>query len=304
LLSVNLVEPVSHTLKSYLKEKSTLIDKQLESLIPNDDTACKELYLAARYALLNGGKRIRPIITLAVTEALGAPASLALTPACALEMIHCYSLIHDDLPCMDDDDFRRGQPTVHKVYNEAHAVLTGDYLLTYSFEVITQSPDLTAEQKLELISTLTMRCAGKGLIGGQVMDIQAVGKQLTLNELKEIHRAKTGALLLASIEFGAIIGGATDSERSALNTFGENIGLAFQVIDDVIDVVDSESKHGTAISSDVMNDKSTYATILGVDKAKLYAEELVDCAKKALKIIDKDTSQLERLGSFIVNRTF
>ena len=201
---------------------ASLIEKKLSEILTNT-----HLGEAARYAVLGGGKRIRPRLVIAAAELYGAPVEHSLLPACALELIHSYSLIHDDLPCMDDDDFRRGKPSLHKVYGEAHALLVGDFLLTLAFELLTGSPHLTPLQRLELIKTLTLRAGGDGMIGGQVLDLAQH------SNTEEIHRKKTAALFIAACEFGGIIGDHSDLEF--LREFGENLGLAFQLLDDLAD---------------------------------------------------------------------
>jgi geranylgeranyl diphosphate synthase, type II len=212
-----------HTLEEYKAE----IDKTLDALIPASPSS---LYKGGRHALLAPGKRIRPLLTLCTTQMLQQQAvASAVIPACALEMVHAYSLIHDDLPCMDDDDFRRGLPTLHRVYTEGHAVLMGDYLLTYAFEVIATAPILTAEQKVALMRTLSHAAGGEGMIGGQVMDIE------NSPHIEEMHACKTAALFRASVEFGGIIAGATSEILSLLRNFGMQFGKLFQMVDDFLD---------------------------------------------------------------------
>ncbi len=211
-----------------LADYRQLIDDKLKTLIP-DSPHCPSLYEGARYTLLAPGKRIRPLLTLSVVSLLQGDLEAALIPACALEMVHTYSLIHDDLPCMDDDDFRRGLPTLHKVYTEGHAVLVGDYLLTYAFERLANAPHLTATQIVSLTSTLASAAGGQGMIGGQIMDIE------NSPHIDTLHSLKTAALFRASVLFGAIIAHATPSTFSTLSTFGTQFGKLFQLVDDILD---------------------------------------------------------------------
>lgn len=287
---------------NYLKTKKALVEQKLDLLVPEKETSFSSLYTAARYSLLAGGKRLRPILAIATAEAFGKTDHSTLSAACALEMIHTYSLIHDDLPCMDDDDFRRGKPSLHKAFNEAHAVLTGDYLLTYAFEVIANDPLLNPQQKVNLVSLISKNSGCQGMIAGQVMDIQAEGKTIDIESLKAIHRYKTGALINASILTGAIVGGATPLEFQLLNDFGHDIGLAFQIIDDVLDVTCSEVKHGKKTASDATNDKTTYVTLLGIDEARNTADALYKRSINHLEKLNQDTSILKELAKCLVYR--
>ncbi len=288
----------------YIHAQGQLIEQQLEHLVSLHHGYHQKLFESARYALLGGGKRLRPILALATTHILQGDCHLALTPACTLELIHTYSLIHDDLPCMDNDDFRRGKLTVHRQFSEGHAVLTGDYLLTYAFEVLANHPQLHPIKKTQLIGTLAKRSGGDGMIGGQVMDLAFEGKQVTLEQLKMLHRNKTGALIVAAVEFGGIISDANPNQMNHLRQFGEAIGLAFQIVDDILDVTEAQAKHGKAIASDVINRKTTYASLLGVEQAQSYAQNLYQQAILALKQIPYDTSLLVWLADFILKRKY
>lgn len=289
---------------NYLKTQSQRIEDHLTHLIPLHPGPYQHLFEAARYALLGGGKRLRPILTLATVDLLGGDSSAALSPACALEMIHTYSLIHDDLPCMDNDDYRRGKLTVHRKYTEGDAILAGDFLLTYAFETLATGPHLRADQKVALISTLARQSGSEGMIGGQVMDLAYEGQPITLEELCLLHRRKTGALITAALEFGGIIGNASLAQLDCLRQFGERIGLAFQVIDDILDVTASETKHGRSVGSDAANQKSTYVSLLGVEQAHAYALSCYDQALKALAPLPYDTRLLAGLAEFIVYRKY
>ena len=286
----------------YLESQGQVIEQELERLIPERLGPYQQLFESTRYALLGGGKRLRPILTLTTTRMLEGDHSLALTPACTLELIHTYSMIHDDLPCMDNDDYRRGKLTVHKKYSEGHAVLTGDFLLTYAFEILATHPHLSTDKKSQLIATLAKRSGSEGMIGGQVMDLAYEGRKASLETLRLLHRNKTAALITAAIEFGGIISNATPIQLDALRQFGEAIGLAFQVIDDILDVTSSKAKHGKAMASDIRNGKSTYVSLLGLEQAHSYALNFYQQAIKALKPLPYDTSLLIGLADFILQR--
>lgn len=286
----------------FIKKTTQQIEDTLNALIPEQDVPHRQLFEAARYSLIGGGKRLRPLLTLATTETFGIDNRIALNAACAIEMIHTYSLIHDDLPCMDDDDFRRGKPSLHKAYSEGHAVLAGDYLLTFAFEVIAQDPHLEADQKVALVGLLAKNSGAHGMIGGQVMDIEAEGKQIDVRILQQIHRHKTGAMITASLKFGGIIAGANQGQLEALQLFGEDLGLAFQIIDDVLDVTASEKKHGKAIASDEINNKMTYVTLLGLEPARRAAFELLHSGKEHLRKLNCNSLLLENLADRLVKR--
>lgn len=290
------------TFKDFVTLKTELIEKTLGHLVPDHDVPHRILLQAARYSLLNGGKRLRPLLALATTETLGGQMSKALVPACALEMIHTYSLIHDDLPCMDDDDYRRGKPSLHKAFPEGQAVLAGDFLLTYAFEVLAHEEQLTELQRLKLISILSRKSGASGMIGGQVMDLEAEGKPIDLEHLRLIHRNKTGAIITASIEFGGIVAGASDEQMKILEKFGHDIGLAFQIIDDVLDVTASLKKHGSAEASDVKNGKATYVSLMGLEQAREMAYQLLDSSKKVIEPLAKDVTLLTQFAERLVNR--
>ena len=287
--------------KNYLSSKSALIEQKLSELIPEKNVPYNQLFCAARYSLLGKGKRLRPILTLATVETLGGCIETALFPACALEMIHTYSLIHDDLPCMDDDDFRRGKPSLHRAFSESSAVLTGDYLLTYAFEVIAQAPNLTPLQKIQLIDILAKNSGSEGMVGGQIMDVEAEEKNINLETLQQIHRRKTGALLTASILFGAIIANASKEETQILQQFGQDIGLAFQIIDDVLDVT-SAQKHGKERSSDIVNQKATYVSLLGIEPSKNIAYKLLNQSLELIQKLNKNIESLESIAKYMIKR--
>jgi len=278
------------------------VEAHLESIIPKDSPYHQTLFDAARYSLLAPAKRLRPLFAIAVAESFGVPLEETLNAASALELIHTYSLIHDDLPCMDDDDFRRGRPTLHKIYRESHALLAGDYLLTKAFELIANDPNIDSDKKVKLISVLSEYAGGNGMIGGQVMDLDAENMGVPLDTLEVIHQKKTASLIAASITFGAILGNASAEDQKLLTAFGFEIGLAFQIIDDVLDKTGTLEEMGKSPKSDEENQKSTFVTLLGVDAARAKGEECLERAKSYLKQTSCDKSLLTYIADFVVNR--
>lgn len=278
------------------------IEKALNHLIEVKDTLQGTVYEAARYSILGGGKRLRPLLALLTNQMLGGSLDQALIPSCTLEMIHTYSLIHDDLPCMDDDDFRRGKPSLHKAFTEGLAVLTGDYLLTYAFEVLANLKNLSDKQKLKLISLLAKASGAEGMIGGQVIDIQSENLQVDLETLKEIHIKKTAMLIQASIEFGAIMSSADELTHETLKNFGLKIGLAFQIVDDILDITASKEKHGRDIASDIINKKTTYVSLLGIQKCQEVVDSLTLQALNELKTLPYPTELLEEFTKSLIHR--
>lgn len=267
------------------------IEDRLGQFVEQENTPYHSLFEAARYVLMSGGKRLRPVLTLLVAKMLGAPLEKGLVPACAVEMIHTYSMIHDDLPCMDDDDMRRGKPTLHKVFNEGHAVLTGDFLLTLAFQVIAEEEALDFQKRIEMIQILSKASAAHGLIGGQVVDLLEGSK--SLDDLRKLHQNKTGALFGAAAELGAIAGKANEHERRLLRSFGETLGLAYQVLNDILDVSSSAALRGTEVSSDLKNGKVTYVTLLGLNEAQKEFERLMGSCREILGELPRDCQQLE-----------
>lgn len=251
------------------------IDEMLFELIPQNG---EPLFEAARYSL-EGGKRLRPLLTLAITSAYQIPLEIALRPACALEMVHTYSLIHDDLPCMDNDDFRRGKPSLHKTYPESHAILTGDFLLTYAFEVLATAPNLTDRQKIDLIGTLALRSGSQGMIGGQVLDIGQ--KELPLPARLQMHAMKTGALITAACEFGGII--ALQTDLTPFQTIGRHLGLAYQIVDD-------------------MRDQDGLIQQIGIDRADELAQEHFEQAMETIEALPSGAIRLAQLAEEMLFR--
>lgn len=294
-------------LQGYLKERTQLIESALDRYLPAAKTLPMTLHEAMRYSVFAGGKRIRPILMLAACEAVGGDIKNVLPAACAIEMIHSYSLIHDDLPAMDDDDLRRGNPTNHKVYGEATAILAGDGLLTEAF-ILLSNPEVrgtaTAQQYCEVIHLLAKGAGSRGMVGGQVVDMEAEESPVDLPTLEYIHTHKTGALILASIEIGALLGGATTEQRRALCCFGEAAGLAFQVVDDILDIVADESQLGKDVGSDQQRGKATYPALLGLSGARERAEELHRRALDSLSLFGDSARPLRDIASYIVNRSF
>lgn len=281
-----------------------LINSKLDSLVPLEQGLDAILYEAARYSLLNGGKRIRPTLTLAVADIFGGSLDQALFPACAIEMIHTYSMIHDDLPCMDDDDFRRGKPSLHKQYSEAIAVLAGDFLLTRAFDIVASDESMTPQHRAALTSVIAKAAGGQGMIGGQVMDILSENQSIDLQTLQTLHKKKTGALIACAVTCGGLIADIPIEQMKLLGLYAQNIGLAFQVIDDVLDVTSGDKKRGPQASSDMSNNKSTYVSLLGIDEAKAVAGRLVKEAIAALDHLPQDTTLMKELAAFVTARGY
>ncbi len=295
------------TLLSYLHERNQLTESALDRYLPAAETLPSSLHEAMRYSVFAGGKRIRPILMMAACEAVGGTPQQVLPAACAIEMIHSYSLIHDDLPAMDDDDFRRGKPTNHKVYGEAKAILAGDGLLTEAFILLSSPaiwPDLSADERREVIHLLARNAGSRGMVGGQVVDMESEGLTIDLPTLEYIHTHKTGALILAAIEAGAILGGADAEQRRALCRYGEAAGLAFQVADDILDIVADQQQLGKDVGSDLKRGKATYPALLGLDGARKRARELRELAFSSLEIFGDSARPLRDIASYIVDRSF
>lgn len=256
------------------------------------------------YSLEAGGKRIRPLLLFATLHAFGENPEKGLLTAAAIEMIHTYSLIHDDLPSMDDDDLRRGKPTNHKVFGEAYAILAGDALLTYSFQLIAQTPEETvnATKKVDLISNLARAAGPEGMVGGQTADMSGEGKNLTYSELEYIHVHKTGKMLSYSVVAGAIIAGADQQKQTILNKFSHHLGLAFQIRDDILDLEGQEELIGKRTGSDESNQKTTYPSLLTLDGAKKALSQEIEKAKHYLKISGLETGLLEEITDMVANR--
>ena len=290
------------SLDEYLREQRRRVDFELDRLLPPGDMPPGTIHAAMRHSVLAGGKRVRPILAIAAAETCGGSASV-LGAACALECVHTYSLIHDDLPALDNDDLRRGKPTCHKAYGEAVAILAGDALLTLAFRILA-GLDLPAETRVSLVSELS--AAGgtdQGMIGGQVADLEAEGREPAASQLEYIHRAKTAALIRASVRFGALCAGADAQRFAALSEFGGMIGLAFQIVDDVLDVVSSSEELGKTAGKDQSQYKATYPALYGIEGSRNRARQ---CLREALSELDsfgESAWALRALANLIVART-
>jgi geranylgeranyl diphosphate synthase, type II len=290
---------------AYLARSQTRVNAALDSLFQAPSPELTRLYAAMRYSVMNGGKRVRPLLAYAACEALGSAPELANGAACAVELIHAYSLVHDDLPAMDDDDLRRGQPTTHKAFDEACAILAGDGLQSLAFSVLLD-PNLTpqdADTRLLMVKALASAAGPAGMVGGQAIDLGSVGLKLDQTALAFMHRHKTGALIEASIKLGALASGrAEKTELKSLQTYAQAIGLAFQVQDDILDVESDTATLGKRQGADIARDKPTYPSLLGLDAAKSYALELRDQALHALRPFDASAEPLRELARYIVDR--
>ena len=290
--------------KDYLKAHVALVDKALDQFLPAESESPQTIHQAMRYSIFAGGKRLRPILTLAAAKACGGGSDQALAPACAVEMMHTYSLIHDDLPGMDNDDLRRGRPTSHKVYGEGMAVLAGDALLTEAF-ITLASTQATERYPLKEILLEFATCGGsKKLIGGQVLDLEGENQDLALDQLIQIHENKTAALLTTSLRLGAMSANATEEQLTALTDFGYHLGLAFQVIDDILDVTQSTEKLGKTAGKDEAAQKATYPAILGLEESKKEAKRLTEKALNALKIFGAQAKDLEAIAHYLLDRDY
>ena len=291
-------------LKKYLSLYQNDINNKLQELLDKRGPSTR-ISQAMQYSLSAGGKRIRPILAIAAAEATHARASDLLTVACTIEMIHTYSLIHDDLPAMDNDALRRGKPTSHIQYDEATAILAGDALLTLAFEVLS-SPEVGAQnilsQRLEIIKILSTASGHRGMIQGQMQDIDAEGRVLDLHALRAMHLLKTGALIEASVHVGALFGNAGKDQMLALRSYAKHIGLAFQVTDDILNVTGDPKKLGKSVGTDRVRGKNTFPELMGMKKATLYAQDLVQTALKSLALFDNKADPLRAIAQYIVDR--
>jgi geranylgeranyl diphosphate synthase type II len=299
------LEKIKHSafdLETYLKQKKVLVEEALDQSLPI--TKPTKIYEAMRYSLLAGGKRLRPILCLATCELVGGTIEMAMPTACALEMIHTMSLIHDDLPAMDNDDYRRGKLTNHKVYGEDVAILAGDGLLAYSFEyVAANTKNVSPERVLEVIFHLGRAVGAAGLVGGQVMDLESEGKtDVSLETLNFIHTHKTGALLESCVVSGAILGGATEEQLKGLSVYAQNIGLAFQVIDDILDITATAEELGKTAGKDLKAQKVTYPSLWGLERSKAEAQKMVETAIAQLDDYGEEAEPLRAIAYFITSR--
>ena len=291
------------TFSEHLARQQQLIDRELDRLVPRETVPPEMLHRAMRYSLFAGGKRVRPVLCLEAAHAVcDAPRGIE-TAACSLEFIHTYSLIHDDLPALDNDDYRRGKLTSHKVFGEAMAILTGDALLTLAFETLAKMDHAPGERKTDVIAELAA-AAGTvgGMIGGQVADLEGEGKAPDAQLLESIHRAKTGALLRASVRMGAIYAGADSRQLDAISVFGEHVGLAFQIVDDILDVEESSEALGKTAGKDAQQHKITFPAVYGLEESRRMAERERECAHSAVAVFGGRARRLRELADLIVQR--
>ncbi|KPK27535.1 MAG: hypothetical protein AMJ61_05325 [Desulfobacterales bacterium SG8_35_2] len=295
-------------IRQYIDSKRKQVDSALERYLPREEGSLAEHFKAMRYSLFAGGKRVRPILCLAAAESVknfndDFPEAVMLT-ACALECIHTYSLIHDDLPAMDDDELRRGKPTNHMVFGEAGAILAGDSLLTHAFDLLSRDAmaAITAHDRLTIISLISKAAGPEGMVGGQFLDLTHEGRKIHYDILREIHSRKTGALITASVQTGAVLGSSTPEQFRALTRYGIQIGLAFQIIDDLLNVEGTAEQLGKAAGSDAARNKATYPALFGVDKTRQKAEEAVQEALAALDDFDEQAAMLRDLAQYIISR--
>lgn len=282
---------------TYIKEKGQEIDRLLDRFLPPTDKYPGRLHEAMRYSVLAGGKRIRPILALTAYDACGGKNPAVINPAaCALEIVHTYSLIHDDLPCMDDDDLRRGRPTLHKKYDDATAVLAGDALHVLAFQLAAQSGSI------DVVRELADAIGTDGMLGGQMADVEAEGKEIDLAMLSYIHSHKTGALIRGSVRIGAILADADTDRLGLITHYGEKIGLAFQIIDDILDIIGEQEKLGKQIGSDSKNSKATYPALVGLDLARSEARRLIDESIELSRQISADGEYFAMIARFIGQR--
>jgi geranylgeranyl diphosphate synthase, type II len=291
-------------LESYLRERSSEVDSALDRLLPKTSVKPATIHRAIRYSLFAGGKRMRPILCLAAAEACAGSYDNAIFPACAVECVHTYSLIHDDLPCMDDDDLRRGRPTSHKVFGEAIAVLAGDALLTAGFEILASMHETRRYRLKDFLSELAFAAGSRRLIAGQVADLEAEGKKSSRRELRYIHECKTAAMIAASLKLGAMAVNAGGALVASVGRFGHYLGLAFQVIDDILDVTQTSEKLGKSAGKDIAAQKTTYPALIGLESARREARRLTALANRALQPFGSGGVRLHQLAGHLLAREY
>jgi len=291
-------------LESLLARSRALVEVELNNLLPSSATAPEKIHHAIRWSVFAGGKRFRPALLLATGQAFSASSDELIRTACAFEMVHTYSLIHDDLPSMDDDDLRRGRPTCHVRFDEATAILAGDALQTLAFRTIAEDEQLDASTRIALISELARAAATpEGMVAGQALDMEAETRQVTGAQLEEIHRFKTGALIVAAARSGAIIGKASENELAAVTSYGSHLGLLFQITDDFLDVVATAEDLGKTPGKDAQSNKATYPGLYGMEETRAAAINAHRNACEALDRLDRQTDVLRRIADYILNRT-
>ena len=291
-------------LKRYLAARQKKIERALERYLPDEKTKPPTIHKAIRYSLFAGGKRLRPILCLAAAEACGGKIDNALPLACALECIHTYSLVHDDLPSMDNDDFRRGRPTCHRVFGDGIAVLAGDALLTIAFEIVSRAKFSPRYNLSILLREIAVAAGSRRLIAGQVADLEAEGRKIDMAELRYIHENKTAAILTTSVRLGAMSAGANPKSLAAITKFGRALGLAFQIIDDILDVTQTTEKLGKSAGKDIAAKKATYPAVIGLEKSRLEAKRLTRQAHSALSIFDGKGEALHALANYLLERQY
>ena len=289
-------------MKELWKKRQALVEQALSDELAKTDILDNTLRESMSYSLMAGGKRLRPVLLMAAADAVGADGTKFLPVACALEMIHTYSLIHDDLPAMDNDDYRRGKLTNHKVYGDGIAILAGDALLTRAFTVILRQKDAAPEALLRVVDEISRAAGAEGMVGGQVLDIKAENRSISMEELRRVHMGKTGALFHAALRSGAILAGATEQQLAALTAYADHFGLAFQITDDILDVIGSAEEIGKPVGSDAKNHKSTYVSLTSLSEAQDLARRTVDEALDALSVFGAEAEFLRELVSYLVNR--
>ncbi len=296
--------PGTKNLKSYVADRQKRIDRALDGFLPKEKTRPATIHKAMRYSLFAGGKRLRPILTLAAAEACGGKIERAMPLACAIECIHTYSLVHDDLPSMDNDDFRRGRPTCHKVFGDGIAVLAGDALLTIAFEIVSHARPARGYDMSTLLREVAVAAGSRKLIAGQVADLEAEGRTTSREDLRFIHENKTSAILTASVCLGAMSANATAKELGAITKFGRNLGLAFQVIDDILDVTQTTEKLGKSAGKDIAAKKATYPSVIGLEESRAEARRLTRHADRALDLFGTKAARLRELADYLLEREY
>ncbi|MEN3368836.1 MAG: geranylgeranyl diphosphate synthase, type [Verrucomicrobiota bacterium] len=291
-------------LKRYLVARQKEVDRALDRFLPKESMPPATIHRAMRYSLFAGGKRLRPVLCLAAAEACGGKADAALPLACAVECIHTYSLIHDDLPSMDNDDLRRGRATCHKVFGDGIAILAGDALLTIAFEIAATARAAARYDLRELFREITTAAGSQKLIAGQVADLEAEGRRINRAQLRYIHENKTAALLTASVRLGGMAANATPKQLAAITAFGRALGLAFQVIDDILDVTQTSEKLGKSAGKDVAAKKATYPAVIGLEKSRGEARRLTSEAHRALKSLGESATVLRALADYLLQREY
>jgi geranylgeranyl diphosphate synthase type II len=291
-------------LKSYLGSRQKLVDRALDRYLPNEKMRPATIHKAMRYSLFAGGKRLRPILCLAAAETSGGKINDTLPLACALECIHTYSLVHDDLPSMDNDDFRRGRPTCHKAFGDGIAVLAGDALLTIAFEIVSHAKPTPRYNISILLREIAVAAGSEKLIAGQVADLEAEGKNTSRAELRYIHENKTAAILTTSVRLGAMSANANRNQLNAITRFGRALGLAFQIIDDILDVTQTTEKLGKSAGKDVAAKKATYPAVIGMDASRAEARRLTKQAHRALSIFGRRADALHALANYLLEREY